>query len=505
MPGLFEQMGTVWLPLPHFLLLPFSLVDSLFRSGFAGLAVSLPCLAISSVFLFRIIRMQISITYIAIAGALLYALNPNMLYLGMTPMTETPFMLFFIMSAYYFQKFISVRNSKFNGDSRILGSTRHRLYIYGLNDLLKCSVFISLSTLCRYEGWILPVFLVLYVIFTVIKCRHNVPSKTSLNTEKIRKGRMAYIYYIAISFLSFSGITLWIAYNASYFNDPFEFQNAEFMSARWFAKELGSANTLFLNPFNVATQYIVTALMIYGPILLIGSLLGYILVTFFRKQGLKPIFPRATLYLFLLLPAMVMPVSMLIGSAELNTRHDWFNSRYVLLLSPIVALLCSVFISYLYHKFKIKNLVMCVLIGALFLSQFIISSTTVVTFADALYLKSTGYRPFVAKTAEILESRYTGGKVLMLTGSAQQNKIMQVSGIPLKSFDKILNGDAWKESFKEPWLHANYIIISKKPGPNGANVSKYWLERQNVLDQYYDVVYENKIYELMIQKRIAKN
>src|SRR5919108_313213 len=104
-PGLFEQLGTAWLPLPHILLLPFTLIDSLFITGFAGLAVSLPCLAITSVLLYKMIRTHLgAISYIAVAGALLYALNPNILYMGTTAMTEAPFMLFFVASAYYFQR-----------------------------------------------------------------------------------------------------------------------------------------------------------------------------------------------------------------------------------------------------------------------------------------------------------------------------------------------------------------------------------------------------------------
>ena len=106
-PGLFEQLGTVWLPLPHLLLLPFTLIDPLFWTGFAGTAISLPCLAITSVFLYKIIKSQLNVWYIAIVGALLYATNPNILYLGITPMTEAPFMLFFVGGAYYFFKWIS--------------------------------------------------------------------------------------------------------------------------------------------------------------------------------------------------------------------------------------------------------------------------------------------------------------------------------------------------------------------------------------------------------------
>ena len=194
-----------------------------------------------------------------------------------------------------------------------------------------------------------------------------------------------------------------MAYNAYYYNDPLEFQNAQFWSALWFTKELGSSNTLHLNPFNVTVEYIKTALMIYGPVLLIVSLVGFLSDIFFGKQGSKRIFLNISLYTFLLLPALVVPVSLLVGNAELNTRHEWFNSRFLILLSPIVILLCSVFLANLYRKFKINHYIMYTLVGVLFLSQFVISSTTIVTFADGEHNKKHGSSPFVMETAEVLK------------------------------------------------------------------------------------------------------
>ena len=99
-----QQIGTVWLPLPHLLLLPFSLVNSLFTSGFAGTFVSLPCTAVAAAILYKMLRADSGILWIAVVGGCLYFLNPNIIYLGLTAMTEAPFMLFFIVSAYYFQR-----------------------------------------------------------------------------------------------------------------------------------------------------------------------------------------------------------------------------------------------------------------------------------------------------------------------------------------------------------------------------------------------------------------
>jgi 4-amino-4-deoxy-L-arabinose transferase-like glycosyltransferase len=104
-PGLW-QLGTAWLPLPHFLLLPFTLINPLFTTGFAGLAVSLPSFAITCALLYRMMKSKLSngLSLIAFVSAFLYASNPNILYMGLTAMTKAPFMLFFVSPAYYFQK-----------------------------------------------------------------------------------------------------------------------------------------------------------------------------------------------------------------------------------------------------------------------------------------------------------------------------------------------------------------------------------------------------------------
>jgi hypothetical protein len=158
-PGL-EQIGTVWLPLPHIILLPFSLVEVLLKSGFAGTAVSLPSIAISSAIIYKIIKVQTRIPWIAFLGACLYFSNPNILYLGLTAMTEALFMLFFIISAFYFQKcsYLDPLSSPgqtyvafvSNDQSYLTFVTKHRLLI--LKPLLKCSLFVALATLCRYEA-----------------------------------------------------------------------------------------------------------------------------------------------------------------------------------------------------------------------------------------------------------------------------------------------------------------------------------------------------------------
>ena len=87
MPG-WQQIGAVWLPLPHVLnMLPVQ-IDALFRSGASAIAISVLSTAAGAWALAALVlRTTGSVSAAAAGGALLLA-NPNILYLQSTPMTE---------------------------------------------------------------------------------------------------------------------------------------------------------------------------------------------------------------------------------------------------------------------------------------------------------------------------------------------------------------------------------------------------------------------------------
>ena len=89
-PG-YEQIGTVWLPLPHLLMMPFASVDALWQSGLAGAIPSAICFVAAGLLLFLIARHCFDCHQAAWCGLLLFALNPNLLYLQSLAMTEAIF------------------------------------------------------------------------------------------------------------------------------------------------------------------------------------------------------------------------------------------------------------------------------------------------------------------------------------------------------------------------------------------------------------------------------
>jgi hypothetical protein len=87
----FSQLGSVWLPLPHILLIPFVQDYRWWATGLAGVIPSALAYITACAGLYRLARRFVSRSASALALAF-FALNPNLLYLQTTAMTEPLFL-----------------------------------------------------------------------------------------------------------------------------------------------------------------------------------------------------------------------------------------------------------------------------------------------------------------------------------------------------------------------------------------------------------------------------
>src|SRR5437588_6925787 len=112
-PGLL-QLGTVWLPLPHLLMIPFIFSDALWRSGAGGSIPSMIAYVLGVVGIFRLVRgmlkanpqMKTSDVVGACAAAFAYGANPNLIYMQATAMTESIYVALFVWAVVYFAEVI---------------------------------------------------------------------------------------------------------------------------------------------------------------------------------------------------------------------------------------------------------------------------------------------------------------------------------------------------------------------------------------------------------------
>jgi len=79
-PG-YRQLGSVWLPLPHILLLPFVWNMAWWRSGLAGACLSIPSYVLGCAGIYRLARMWLPISAALVAVAF-YGLNPGVVVYG---------------------------------------------------------------------------------------------------------------------------------------------------------------------------------------------------------------------------------------------------------------------------------------------------------------------------------------------------------------------------------------------------------------------------------------
>jgi hypothetical protein len=84
----YSQIGAVWLPLPHLLnLLPVQ-VDWFYRTGASGVAISVASFALACYAIAHLVQRVTRSRVAATIGVAMFALDPDVLYLQSTPMTE---------------------------------------------------------------------------------------------------------------------------------------------------------------------------------------------------------------------------------------------------------------------------------------------------------------------------------------------------------------------------------------------------------------------------------
>jgi hypothetical protein len=216
-PGLL-QLGTVWLPLPHLLMIPFLFSDAAWQTGIAGAIPSMCAYVFGIVGVFRLIRGRLSseahpdfaVRAAAWLGAAIYAANPNLLYMQCTAMTEALYLAFFIWSVVHFSEF--VQSGKASDDD----ARSHQADRVGrdgrYSSLMKCGWCVACACLTRYDGWFLAGAMCVVVAAVVIASRQNA----------LRRGLVKFVLLAA------AAPVLWLGYNAIVYRNPLEFANGPY-------------------------------------------------------------------------------------------------------------------------------------------------------------------------------------------------------------------------------------------------------------------------------------
>lgn len=292
-PG-WEQIGTVWLPFPHILMLPLVSTDWLWRTGLAGAIVSCAFFVLAGTLLFLAARRAFASDAAGAVAAFVLALNPNVLYLQAIPMTEAVFLACLAGLLYFTVLF---------RDSQSLWA------------VAAAGAFGLAGAMTRYEGWFLLPFCAAYV----------------LAAAKRRRIIAAAVF----SAIAVAGPLFWLAHNWWYWGDALEFYRGQWSAKAIYERALAAGMARYPGDgdWPVAWKYFREAVLAAGglPLALIG--ITGVAASLLKRQ----IWPVA---LLALVPAFYV-WSMHSGSTPIYLPHLWpnsfYNTRYAIGALPLLA------------------------------------------------------------------------------------------------------------------------------------------------------------------------
>jgi hypothetical protein len=417
-PGL-GQLGAVWLPLPHILMLPFIWVNFLWRTGLAGTIVAFPCYILAALAIFLTIRRLTSNSMASFIGAQVFLLNPNILYLQSTPLSEPVLFATLAMASYYFVVWAQDGRTKF---------------------LLLAAIWTMLATVARYDGW--PLYLAFLVLIVIIGwLRHDDRGKIISDL-------------VLFGFLGGLGIALWFLWNLVLYGDPLYFAHGPFSSQQQTQHFLaqGVVST-YHNWWESLRSYSLATMESIGPVLFGLGILA--VIVFLAKRRFSPEV-LATLTVLVPFPFYVLAFEtgqdiMFVPHAN-HAPYFFYNARF----GAEMAAPAGVFLGLLAHEIARRIPVMPLLILAVILvQQTMIASGGVISLQDGSYgLSCYVGRPIAAYLAQ----HYDSGKVLMDT----YHSLIDISVANMTFSDLIYEGDgaSWNEALADPEQHVNWIITA---------------------------------------------
>ncbi len=412
----YEQLGTVWLPLPHVLMLPLVRYDWFWRTGMAGVVPAVLCYAIAGLALFAASRRIFDSTAAAVCATLLFALNPNLLYLQSTPMNEA-ILLACVLGMLYF--------------TVLFASTRSLWAVAGAG---LCS---GLAALTRYEGWFLMPFVALYFLVA--------------GAEKRWKA--------AILFCAIAGLApvYWLAHNQYFNSNALEFFNGPYSAKAIYDRGHPPGSTPFptVGDWGKALLYYRTAAeLCSGAAVLWMGIAGLLAAAWKRAWwpvamlGLIPVFYVVSLHsdssgAEIFLPGL--------------WPNNYYNTRYGIGALPLLALAAAAIVAV--FPPKARGPIAAVLVVAALVPWLAYPRAENWVVWKESKVNSETRRAWTKLAAEHLASHYKSGDGIFFS-FGDLTGVMRTAGIPLRQTLNECNGPADMGARARPdlFLHTKWAI-----------------------------------------------
>ena len=435
-PGL-SQLGSVWLPFPHLLLMPFVAVYRWWADGIAGMIPSALAYLAACAGIYRLARHWLPPAAAALTLAF-FASNPNLLYLQTTAMTEPLFLCEMIWTIVWLVEWLESVESDPACAAHLLWS---------IAAMLVAAIF------TRYDGWIFAFLTWSGIGFALLK-RGKLRSRT---------------FWIASALVVAAPIS-WFVYNATFFGDWLEFArgpySAKAIELRTMTPGAGPPHPGWHNPwvglhFFIKAAEMDAAALAWGNTLLVLALLGTAWAGLIARR-------RAFKWALLLwLPVPFYAYAIAYGSVPIFLPvwwpHSWYNTRYGLELLPAFALGLGFTAYFCYGAVREFKPRWTKYAATLLFALVAFNAWQVVREHPLTYVEGTknvdSRRPFEMQIPPVLRSllaTHPGGAVLMDTSVYPQ--LVALTGIPLRQTINESDKQFYNAALAAPATHAAVVL-----------------------------------------------
>jgi hypothetical protein len=437
-PGI-RQIGSVWLPFPHLLMVPFVMKMSWWQSGIAGAIPSMACYILSVAGLWRLARCWLRPAG-AVVAALFFALNPGLLYMQTTAMTEPLFLCQMIWSALLLTVWLRALSS---GDGRRAGRA-----------LTFCGIILVTAIYTRYDGWIFACLVWLAALHGLWRTK----------AWRSRAGGA----FVLLTAMLIAAPALWFAWNARQYGDWLDFMRGPYSAKAIDIRTSppGSPHYPGWHSLRVAELYFLKAAELgaaperWSNLLLWLAIIGAIAAAVrWRRCCVLPA-------LLLWMPAPFYAYSIAYGSVPIHIPlwwpHSWYNTRYGMEMLPAFALSLGFLVARLITRTEKRwprhaPLILLAAMVLIILDSSALIRGTPLVLAEGIENSRTRV-PFETAYARALQQLPPQGMILVWT--SDHIGALQRAGIPLRRTINETDYYQWMPALKHPAQSAAWIIAS---------------------------------------------
>lgn len=460
-PGI-SQIG-FWPPLLHLLMMPFTLIQSLYSTGAAGAFVLIPALAIAAIFLYRITLLYTNDSALSFVAGLLLVLNPYVLYYAVTPMMEILFLANLFGVAYFLGLWLARDQLKY---------------------LLYCGIFVTLACLSRFEGLILIPLVSFIVLVRLIR-----KNKNYSEIEAVM------LLFLILAVLGVVGVA---AYSWIFSGNPLTFTGGSWLR--------NPAEATFPTKHDLAGsfKYMLYAsyYMLSKSLVLLSALSFGVFMIFSKKR-----FSSAAVLGVLFSPFVFIATTLFTGTgsiavANLPPFNFFSNERYSLTWIGFVILTPILLIGMLAYYFSKSEQSWIRGFGQGV--KFILAASLIALASLQFYNVSVAQKfavireninsplPSQMQVSQYFQKHYDFGKILIT--KADNDPILANSGLMLSDYIYEGNYLYFSQTNDEPWLFARFVVMH-----NPSDSDPWAKDNEAVMRKWGNSTEFNTYYTLVLQ------